>query len=208
MPIGGTAFLGQNQSPRLTTNYLNQASRRGDPAPGVPVSTAQVSGSIVQPYYGFAGGKLTITNPWATQFADPSVGPLYGGVVQYVQFSPNMVTPATRGAVCFWLNEPNYVVTTDYAAGTSFKPAGVIINPDAAGNWDFIYIGGIAMALFGGAAALGSMVVSQTATPPTPSGVVSGTTLSPLVLGTVVLSAGVSAQVSPVELNLLAGWNQ
>lgn len=208
MPIGGTAFLGANQSPRLTTNYLNQASRTGDPAPGVPVSTAQISGSIVQPYSGMVGGKLTITNPWAAQFADPSVGPLYGGVVQYVQFRPQQVTPATRGAVCFWYDEPNYVVTTDYAAGVSFKPAGIIINPDLPGNWDYIYIGGIAMALFGGAAALGAMVASMTSAPPSASGVVSSTTLSPLIMGTVVQTAGVNGQRSPVELNLLAGWNQ
>lgn len=208
MPIGGTAFLGMNQHPRMTTNYLNQQSRRGDPAPGVPVSTAQVSGSIVQPYYGMAGGKTTITNPWASQFADPTVGPLYGGVIQYVQFSAGMVTPATRGAVCFWLNEPNYLVTTDYSAALSFKPAGIIINPDTPGNWDFIYIGGIAMTLFGGAAALGAMVASQTSAPPTAPGVVSSTTVSPLLMGAVVGTAGVSGILSTVELNLLAGWNQ
>ena len=207
MPIGGTAFLGMNQHPRITTTYLNQASRHGDPAPGVPVSTAQVSGSIVQPYDGQIGGKLTITNPWAAEFADPSVGPLYGGVLQYVQFSPAMVTPAVRGAVCFWLDEMNYIVTTDYSATLSFKPAGIIIAPDLPGNWDFIYIGGIAMALFGGAAAVGATVASQTSAPPASSGVVAGTTLGPLIVGTVVQTAGVSGQVSPVEVNLLAGWN-
>jgi hypothetical protein len=152
MPIGGTAWMGQNQSPRLTTNYLNQASRTGDPAPGVPVSTAQVSGSIVQPYGGFEGLKWTLTNPFAPQFADPSVGPLYGGIYMYVQFDPAMVTTPTRGAVALWSDEFNYIVTADIpAAGASAKVAGIIINPTAAGNWDFIQIAGIASVLLVGA---------------------------------------------------------
>ena len=94
MPIGGTAFFGQNQHPRITTTYLNQVNRRGDPAPGLNVGGATdfvnggqigFSGQIAQPYAGFIGGKLTITDPWAKQFSDPAVGPLYGGIYQYVQ---------------------------------------------------------------------------------------------------------------------------
>lgn len=208
MPIGGTAFLGQNQHPRLTTNYLNQRGRAGDPAPGVNVSTAQVSGSIVQPYSGFCGGKLTITDPWAAQFADPSVGPIYGGVYQYVQFAPTLATPSTRGAVCFWSDELNYVVTTVYNAATAFKVAGVIINGTAPGNWDFIQIGGIAMALFSAALAVGAMAGgSTTATPPTPAGAVAATAGGANTLGVVVLAPGVSGAVSPLQVNLTAGWN-
>lgn len=205
MPIGGTAFLGQNQSPRITTNYLNQLSRTGDPAPGVPVSTQQVSGSIVQPYYGMVGGKTTITNPWAAQFADPAVGPLYGGTIQYVQFSPSMPSPAVRGAICFWADELNYIVTTVYNATTAYKIAGVIINPDLPGNWDFIYIGGIAMALFGAPVTMGNMVGASTTGPPAMA--TAAATAGPTLIGVAVMANGASGVVSPVELNILAGWN-
>jgi len=204
MPIGGTAFFGQNQHPRITTNYLNQLNRRGDPAPGVPVSTAQTSGSIVQSYDGQIGGKLTITNPWAVQFADPTVGPLYGGIYQYVQFDPLMITPAQRGGIAFWKDEQQYIVTTDYVAQVSFKPAGVIVNADYPGNWDFIQIAGVAMVLFGAALAIGASAgVNTGATPPSAGAGTPG----PNYLGIVVQAAGVSGQVSPVEMSLGAGWN-
>lgn len=207
MPIGGTAFFGQNQHPRITTNYLNQASRHGDPAPGVNVSTAQVSGSIVQPYGGFEGGKLTITNPWAKQFADPGVGPLFGGIYQYVQFSPTMTAPATRGAVCFWEDELNYIVTTDWNATTSFKPAGIIINQTNPDWWDFIQVAGIAMALFNGAGSVGSPVMFSSGSAGQPATVVVTSTPDQNFIGIAVQLAPVANVVSPVQLNILAGWN-
>src|SRR5215467_4397782 len=111
MPIGGTAFFGQNQHPRLTTTYMNQLNRHGDPGAGVPVSTAQMSGSIVQEYLGFAGGKLTVTNPWAAQKADPAVGPLYGGMYMYVRVDPHATVPLVRGNIVFWSDELNYIIT-------------------------------------------------------------------------------------------------
>src|SRR5215475_13228305 len=99
---GGTAFFGQNQSPRITTNFLNQLHRHGDPGPGLNVSTEQVSGSIVQPYGGFEGGKLTVTNPFIGRLADPQVGPLYGGVYMYVRFSEDAQLENARGQIVFW----------------------------------------------------------------------------------------------------------
>lgn len=208
MPVGGTAFLGANQHPRITTTYLNQLNRHGDPAPGVPVSTAQASGSIVQPYDGFTGGKLTITGPWAKQFADPAVGPLYGGVFQYVQFDRLMTGPATPGATCFWLDEGRYIVTTIWNAATAFKPAGVIINAVYPGYWDFIQIAGIAMALFSPTATGtlgGGVVVVPSAT--LPSYANGGTPGLPNGLGIAVMTAPLASTASPVELNLNVGWN-
>ena len=206
MPIGGTAFLGQNQSPRLTTSYLNSLNRHGDPAPGVPVSTAQVSGSIVQPYGGFEGGKLTVTNPWAAEKSDPAVGPLYGGVYQYVKFSPLMTIPAQRGAVCFWADEPNYVVTMDYDATASYKVAGVVINETDPGNWDFIQISGIAMAMF---SAAGTQGQPASVTPTTGTATLAnvGGTMDHNYLGLTTMTDPVANQMSPVQLNLGAGWN-
>lgn len=201
MPIGGTAFFGQNQHPRITTNYLNQLNRHGDPAPGVPVSTAQASGSIIQPYGGMEGGKLTITNPWAAQFADLRVGPLYGGLYQYVQFSALDTTPPARGLIVYWLDELNYIVTT--AAGTTppNKVAGVCLNAVTPGNWDFIQISGIASVLFSAAVAIGSGVEASSGQG------AAGATVGPTSIGIAVLTPGVSGQVSPVELNIQAGYN-
>lgn len=203
MPIGGTAAFGINQHPRITTTYLNQLNRHGDPAPGVPVSTAQASGSIVQPYDGFIGGKLTITNPWAPQFADPAVGPLYGGVYQYVKFNPAATTPLARGQIVYWSDEMNYIVTLS-ATGTSGpnKIAGVALNATSPGNWDFIQIAGIASVSFSAAGTIGQLVSAGTGNQAAP-----GTAVDANFLGTAVLTAPAAGQVSPVELNLAVGMN-
>jgi hypothetical protein len=210
MPIGGTATIGANQSPRITTNYLNQLNRRGDPGPGLNVSTAQVSGSIVQPYGGFEGGKLTITNPWAPQFADPAVGPIYGGIYMYVQLNPIATFPLHRGEVVFWFNELRYIVT---GAGehllppppVPFKIAGVALNETFPGYWDFIQILGIASVRFNAAGAIGDTVrVNRAAIPPQ---VLIGDSPEKDVIGTAVLTAPHLNLISPVELNIRQGLN-
>jgi hypothetical protein len=202
MPIGGTAFYGQNQSPRITTNYLNQQGRTGDPAPGVNVSTAEVSGSIVQPYDGFCGGKLTLTGPWAASLADPSVGPLYGGIYMYVQLDPSLTTPPFRGQVLFWLDELNYVVTTNGAALPS-KVAGIAVNQTTPGNWDFIQITGVASVQFTAAAANGAMIGTSAS-----AAAVGATTatMNQFFLG-VAMAPAVANQPNPVQLNIAAGLN-
>jgi|SRR5215475_3951736 len=208
MPVGGMAFYGQNQHPRITTNFLNQLHRHGDPAPGVPVSTAQVSGSIVQPYGGFEGGKLTITNPWADSFADPAVGPLFGGIYMYVQLNPLETAPLARGQIVFWLDELNYVITA-VGLGTGGVPnkiAGVALNQTSPGFWDFIQIAGIASVLFTTAGAIGNpATVTPTATPP--ATVAPGTTVDQNFIGIAVLTPPAASAVSPVQLNLQVGLN-
>ena len=208
MPVGGTAFYGQNQHPRITTTYLNQLNRHGDPAPGVPVSTAQVSGSIVQPYSGFEGGKLTITNPWAVQFADPAVGPLYGGIYMYVQLDPTDTAPLTRGQIVFWTDELTYMITADGIdtdTGFPYKLAGVALNGTLPGYWDFIQILGIALVKLSGAGAVGSLVTVNPAV--TPATATPGGTLGENTIGVVVLTPAVAAQVGPVQLNIQQGLN-
>jgi hypothetical protein len=210
MPIGGTAAFGINQHPRITTTYLNQLNRHGDPAPGVNVSTAQVSGSIVQPYDGFVGGKLTITNPWAKQFSDPEVGPLYGGVYMYVQVDPAATDPLARGNIVFWLDELNYIVTAAGQQGTPPTPnkvAGIAVNNTLPGHWDFFQISGIAMVLFTAAGTgVGEAVsVDPAATPPVP--ILGAATLDANFIGTTRLTTPVANELSPIELNILAGWN-
>jgi len=210
MPVGGTAFFGENQHPRITTTYLNQLNRTGDPAPGLNVSTAQVSGSIVQPYDGFQGGKLTVTNPWAAQKADQAVGPLYGGIYQYCQVDPAATAPLVRGSIVFWLDEDilEYVVSADGQGGTPLAPrrfAGIAVNNTLPGHWDFIQIDGLAMVYFTVAGTVGQLVTfDPTATPPIP---IVGGAMSMNSIGTIRLTPAVANAVSPVELNIAQGYN-
>lgn len=211
MPIGGTAFFGMNQHPRITTLYLNALSRRGDPGPGLNVGGRQdyvnggqvgFSGQIAQPYSGFIGGKLTITDPWAKQFSDPLVGPLYGGIYMYVQLAMDSEAPI-RGQILFWEDELNYTVTTDGDNPPS-KIAGVAVNPTDPGNWDFIQIAGIARVYMTAGGDLGALVG---VVPSDETFGVIVTTITQNFLGKTVLTAPVANALNPVQLNLLMGYN-
>jgi hypothetical protein len=223
MPIGGTAAFGINQHPRITTLYLNSLNRHGDPAPGLNVSTAEMSGSIAQPYGGFEGGKLTITNPWALGsspgvggFGDPAVGPVYGGIYQYLQVNLLDPDPLTRGQVVFWQDELRYIVTaigidSSTTPAHNRKIAGVAVNETFPGHWDFFQIAGIARVAFPAAGALSQFVIATpTATGSTIS--VAGT-ITINSIGMTVLSAVLApvppatTTLSPVELNIIQGWN-
>ncbi|HEV8525221.1 MAG TPA: hypothetical protein VGQ71_12030 [Terriglobales bacterium] len=169
------AIVGSNQSPRITTGTINQAGRTGDPAPGVPVSTANTSGSIVQPYGGMVGGKLTLSAQDAVTLSDPSVRVLYGGVYMYVQFATTSVANAA-GQPVFWLNQSQYIVTPN-GTGANAAPggitlcAGLTLNATTPGNYDFIQVAGEAYVRFGGTlaatGAVGDLVVLGAAANPT-----------------------------------------
>ena len=215
MPVGGTAFFGMNQHPRITTTYLNQLSRHGDPAPGLNVggrtdfvNGGQVgfSGQIAQPYAGFNGLKWTVTNPWATQFADPSVGPLYGGIYQYLELDPDATANITRGSIVFWLDELQYIVSADSTnavTGAPNKVAGVAVAATAPEHWDFFQIAGIAMVMMDGAGTVGQSALVTPGTPPTVTAGAPG----PTAIGTIVFTPAVASQVGPVELNIPVGYN-
>lgn len=143
--------IGTNQSPRVTTPAMNSSGRAGDPAPGVPVSTAQVSGSIVQAYTGMVGGKLTLGQVDAAALSDSTVGTLYGGIYMYVLFSSGMTSTVARGDVALWVQSGltgtapgNYTVTCDGTPTGANFVAGITINASGKGNYDFIQIAGIA----------------------------------------------------------------
>jgi hypothetical protein len=225
MPIGGTAFFGMNQHPRITTTYLNQLNRHGDPGPGLNVggdidrvNGGQVgfSGMIAQPYYGFAGGKLTITNPWAgTQtvpqqfpgFADPAVGPLYGGIYQYVRVDPTDTTTLFRGQIVFWSDELNYIVSgIGIAGGVNRKIAGVAVNETFPSYWDFFQIAGIASVFFPAAGSINQFAI-VTPSASAAATVATSATITINSIGMTVLAAPTAGNVSTVELNILQGWN-
>ena len=206
------APFGANQHMRITTTYLNQRGRHGDPGPGLNMSsevdlinggTIGFSGGMVQPYIGFVGGKWTLTNQGAATYGDPTVGPLYGGLYQYARLVGGSVE---RGQVVFWQDELNYTVTSvGQTAGVNNKIAGVALCGTWTGNWDFFQIDGIAFVKFDGAGPVGQFAnVTPAATPPT---VTASATSSATTLGTIVMIAGVANQVSPVELNIMAGRN-
>lgn len=206
------AVIVSNQSPRITTTYLNQNGRAGDPAPGVLVSTAQASGSIVQPYGGMLGGKLTLANSEAKSMADPSVGNLYGGIYQYVQFLSTSVAAPVRGQILYWSNPDQYIVTPDYAAAVAGQIAGIAVNGTSRGNFDFIQIAGEAMVRFGTITGSGNIgdVITMLAASNVADDPAQATAFTPAVAKTIIgvasRTAPASNTVSPVRLNLSSGW--
>jgi hypothetical protein len=168
------------------------------------------SGMIAQPYSGFEGGVVTITNPWAgTQtnpqqfpgFADPAVGPLFGGLYQYLQLDPLEAIPLIRGQVMFWKDELNYIVTGHGMTGTvPHKMAGVAVNETFPGNWDFFQIDGIARVHTTAAGPIGQFI-NVTPAVTSPAVTTTGATSTDNSIGKVVLNPAVAGQLSTVELS-------
>lgn len=162
---GAASTHGTDQGPIVTQRFLNTASYAGDPSPGQVVSTANVSGSIVQSYAGQLGGILTLNEADANYYSDLTNGKqLYAGDFQYVQFDPNGVqSPAVQGQVVFWKNNTtnllngNYIVSPDIT-GVNLVNAGVIagiaLTNTVKGNYWFIQVTGVAQVKF--AASLGA----------------------------------------------------
>jgi len=207
---------GNNQSPIITQRYLNTASYAGDPAPGVLVSTSQVSGSIVQPYTGQLGGILTLGEGTANTLSDTTNGQqLYAGDYQYVHFyASSSAAAAVQGQVVFWkdsasnLLSGNWDVTPDYAAG---EIAGIALCNTARGNYWFIQISGAAQVKFAASNNTASPAVDDLvfadylggsiyALDPTQS--TTGLTLAQIkmMLGQAFASAPANSTISPVML--------
>lgn len=198
-----------NQSPRVTTSYLNDVN---DPAPGVPLSSP--SGSIVQAYAGQVGGKLFLGAISAAALSDSAVGTLYGGIYQYVQFKSASTAANARGGLVVWSDRENFIVTPDVTATTVSLVAGVAINAVTKGQYGFIQIAGKASILFKASTtkttpAIGDLVIIDGATPSNVGDVLAdATTLtSPLaktIIGTAI-AAPVGAAISTVALSLPMG---
>ena len=139
-----SALLGTNQAPRVTTGFLNTAD---DPAPGVPL--ASPSGSIVQPYAGQVGGKLTVNNAEALGLSSTATGTLYRGVYRYVQFRLGATAANARGQLVFWYDRDNNIVTGDVADATVTPfAAGVCLMANTKGNYGWIQVSGKASVKF------------------------------------------------------------
>ena len=201
--------LASNQSPRITGLYLDQKNRVGDPAPGVSVSTAQASGSIVQPYTGMVGGKLTLTEAEAKTLSDPTTITLHGGIYMYVHFILGSTNSNNPGQLVFWYNEQRYEVTPDPQAGYI---AGVTLNQVTKNNYDFIQIAGVAPVLFGaltGPGTIGNSVIqvpgNNIADIPLAATAVTWGNL-PEFIGVVQGITAVASQINSVRLNIINGW--
>jgi hypothetical protein len=146
-------FFDANQSPRVTTPALNSVNRTGDPGAGVLVTTANVSGSIVQEYTGMIGGMLTVSQADVVKLEDTGTGVLYGGVYRYVKFLPVGSTACVRGGVALWLDtsavSPTcYNVTNEGSTARNNFPAGIFLNVVTKGYYDWIQVAGLASVKF------------------------------------------------------------
>ncbi len=137
--------------------FLNDVN---DPSPGQVVSTANVSGSIVQAYYGQVGKRLVLTAAMAATLSDTAIGTLYEGIYQYVASRASAPTNApVRGHAVYWDDYENYIVSFDpgTANGGSIQLpvndntglfAGVLLSAPTAGNYFYIQIAGKATLVF------------------------------------------------------------
>ena len=210
---------GTDQGPIITQRYLNTSTYAGDPAPGVLVSTAQVSGSIVQPYTGMLGGIMTLGPGTANSLSDTTYGQqLYEGDFQYVQFyASSSAAAAVQGQVVFWLNNTTnllgglFIVTPDESAAQLGLIAGIALANTAKGNYWWIQVSGVAQVKFAASnnaatPAVGDLVFADYsgstiyAIDPTQS--TTGLTLAQLkaMLGVAWGSAPANSTVSPVML--------
>ena len=176
-------ILGTNQSPKLPTGFINSAG--GDPAPGVPLSSSQASGSIIQPYFGQVGAKLSLDTTEAPSLSDPSQATLFAGVYQYVLFLSTSVAANARGQVVFWSNRPAYVVTPDVTAATQGLIAGITLSAITKGNYGWIQIAGRATvkykaALGAATPAAGDLIIVDQALTNTADDPTQSTALTPL----------------------------
>jgi hypothetical protein len=134
----------QNQSPRVTSGFLNTVN---DPSPGVPLVSP--SGSIVQSYGGQVGGDTYMSAADALKLSDvTNTGTLFEGIYKYVQFLSTSTAANARGQVVFWSNRSQYIVTPDATVANAGKIAGICLNAVTKGNWGFIQVAGKASLLF------------------------------------------------------------
>lgn len=191
---------GANQSPRVTTGYLNTVN---DAAIGGIV--ASPSGSIIQNYAGLLGGILTLGAKDALKVCDTSIGTLYAGDYQYVKF----LDASTKGMVMSWSDYDNFIVTGVTTAGNSGKIAGIALSVVSAGQYGFLQVAGKATVKFRAAltkvALDGDLVVIDST--PTPAGdvIADATALLSQVVKTIIgvaLEAPTNAGLKLVQLRI------
>lgn len=131
-------------SPIIRVNgFLNTVN---DTVPGGTAS-GMAGTPVPSKFAGQLGKFLTVSQEQIALMTDTSVGTLYGGVYQYVQFNASGATPAPEiGQALFWDNaeDPADFIVTDTDTTTSVcTPAGVYIGGIEDGNYGFIQVAGL-----------------------------------------------------------------
>lgn len=128
---------------RVSTGYLNTVN---DTVPG-GTSSGMSGSSVPAKFAGQLGKFLTVSQEQIALLTNTSIGTLYGGVYQYVQFNSSGSTPAPEiGQALFWDNaeDPESFIVTDTDTTTSVcTPAGVYIGGIEDGNYGFIQVAGL-----------------------------------------------------------------
>lgn len=130
-------------SPRVVPRNLNAVD---DGSPGVPLSSSQMAGGIVQPYIGQLGLLVAFDGNTAAKMSLTNT--LFGGLYMYVQFKAASTASNARGQLVFWNDFENYIVTPDVTATTASLVAGVTLNAVTKGNYGFIQVAGKASIKF------------------------------------------------------------
>jgi hypothetical protein len=104
---------------------------------------------------GLAPGQLLktkrLTNAQALALSKTSVGTLYAGIYQYVQFFLTSTQAAVRGNAVFWKTAAHFetgIVDTDGGATLEGRFAGVILNVVSKGSHGWIQVEGEASCAF------------------------------------------------------------
>ena len=120
---------------RFVAKTLNTVN---DAVPG-----GAVAGYTGQPpqYSGQVGATLTLDAATALKLSDTTVGTLYGGTYQYVQFLSTQSGTTVKGGPVYWTDPDNYVVSADVASGAPGF-AGVALNVVTKGNYGWILVEG------------------------------------------------------------------
>lgn len=125
----------------LTTNFLNtindQYAGGGDASPG------------------YAPGQLLktkrLTNAQALALSKTTIGTLYAGIYQYVNFLSTATQAAVLGQACFWKTAADYtngIVSSDGGATVEGRFAGVFLSVLTKGYYGWIQVEGMASCAF------------------------------------------------------------
>lgn len=91
---------------------------------------------------GQLGDTIVLNSPDALKLSDTTVGTLYAGRYQYVQFKTGQTGTTVKGGPMYWDDPDNFIVTAD-AATSGLGFAGVALNVVTKGNYGWICIEGV-----------------------------------------------------------------
>lgn len=120
---------------RMSSRYMNAINDSG--VGGLPVNTIGTAQALGQ-----LGDIIYLTAAKAAAMSDSSVGTLYAGFYQYVQFKSGSTAANARGQLVFWSDMDNFIVTPDVTAGTMGLVAGVTLNVVTKGYYGWMQVGG------------------------------------------------------------------